>query len=238
MECPKCHAVVAREQVAAGLARCQWCDHVWTLEPSDLSALALKWAEEKRNPPVGTPGRRARGLARIPPAGVEVEEAPDGVTLRIPWVQGAGMVTHAIFIGLTLGFGGVVVGGTLNGEILDNPGGFLVALFTLCAFAVGYAYVLVNATVVIIRPMGVEVSHGPLPSYLDSDVNVSLARLGSLRVEETLMSVHRGRQMVRHYSLWAGRTRLLRKFSEEEVVTYVAEVIADTVDTAVEIRSY
>lgn len=100
--------------------------------------------------------------------------------------------------------------------------------------------VQVRETEVHIRPrQGVEVRHGPLPSPQDPRVVVGNARLARLdvRAEQTYTSVRGHRQTVTHYTLRAGSTVLMRKFSERSVVEYVAHLIAATVETPVEVRS-
>ncbi len=72
-----------------------------------------------------------------------------------------------------------------------------------------------------------------LPSFLDSDVQLDPADLSRLQVREIVSTVRF--RVYRHYTLTAGSTVLMRKFTDEARVAYAARRIADIVDRPVEV---
>lgn len=225
MKCPACQAAVHHRQIQDGLARCQWCNHVWDTATDPRGAAA---APPPNVPTVPLEPVRSVWSPERPPAGAQVLQHDDEVTLRLPWRRGPGVVGHGMYLTLT--------GMVMAGWVVEGPSPLLLLLSPV---ALLYLYVLVNRTLVEITVDGVVVSHGPLPSPLDRTVVLPVRKLGHLRVEETFMATgdrHSLRsRTVSNYSLMAGDERLMRKFASEEVVRYVAEAIADTVDGSVRI---
>ncbi|MEZ4323098.1 MAG: hypothetical protein R3F61_36870 [Myxococcota bacterium] len=232
MTCPKCGAALNPNLVTSGLGRCQWCDHIWevggdaAIPESQRPSVPTATLDPPRgaSPEVAAPVGRVR-YRPVLPDGMHLDETVDGVVVRIPWRMQAGVVVHLFFWAVGACFFAPLFGFyTMRGY----------EVFFAAAFLVVYAYLLVNTTEVRIRPDGIQVRHGPLPSLQDKSVDLAASRLALLDVRAEAM-YHRG-QKTTHYSLWAGQTLVLRKFAEESTVDYVAHVIADVVRTPVEIR--
>lgn len=238
-KCPKCSAALSSDQVVGGVARCQWCNEVWEPDgapvssgpassPASRVASASGSAPRTSAPPepAAVPRQRSaeRAIARREdwrPYGVGRVEDGDVVVLQVSWLADAPKVFLVLSSACVLGFGAwlVSVGGLLG------PGSLvlLVLLYMI-------AQLVVNRSVVRVGSEEVEVWHGPLPTLFDRSVTLPTTGLSRVAIVETTQ--HRrlssDSQTDTYYSLKANDQVLLRKFSNEETVRYVASVIADT----------
>jgi hypothetical protein len=146
----------------------------------------------------------------------------NGLELTLPWRDDVHALGHLFQIFLVVAFGMMASRADSLGA-----GAFLVGL----ALMVGYSwvYTMVNRTTVWIGPGGVEVSHGPLPSF-SFGASYRAEQLRPVSVQAVVKGFGRSRRTV--YELHAGRTgtQVLGDWNHREPIAFVRDCIVAVID--------
>ncbi len=141
-------------------------------------------------------------MARPQPDDADGWDARDGVELELPWGAHGGVGIH-VFAAVGLLF--------LNSGIFAFP---FAALSLACWF-----YLLRNGTFIRLDSAGMTLANGPLPTPWESDVRLTPAQVGRLRVEER--EVWTGRYHMVYFDLMLDHKTLLRGWRDPNKLEYV-----------------
>jgi len=139
-----------------------------------------------------------------PPFGVSARQVADGVELRLPWrtnLNGPGVVLSLLFTGVVAAIGTVA----------------WPAIVVAAWLAYNTLYNLVNRTVVRVDGAGLDIVHGPLPSF-ERPVRIPWVQVGPLTIDAKRAV---GQDRVDYYVLRAGSAVLLNRWNHEETLAYV-----------------
>jgi hypothetical protein len=208
--CPECQTVVAPGRIQGGVAQCPRCETIFEIDAAEAATGPSPRASRPQQP-------KKKLQLPIPPTSVVVEPHSHGVEIRIPWKHQVSGWVHLILFGLLV----FAVIGVVQGESLL----FGVVLFTLALF--GWGTMVFNTTTVLVARRGIEISHGPIPTWLPS-IQKPSSSLRGLRVNrrmKTYYTRYGGRRTYWVYDLENHGTPLLKNWGEGTSLEYVKECI-------------
>ncbi len=205
--CPDCQTVVSASRIQSGVAQCPRCDHVFEV-PDAPDAGATRTPQASERPKLQLP---------IPPTSVVVNPHSHGVEIRIPWKHLVSGWVHLVLFFIVLA--------TLFAAVARDEGPFLLLLVPVVLY--GWLTMVLNSTTILVAKRGIEISHGPIPTW-HGTVQKSASSLRGLRVErerKVSYSRHGGRREYFVYHLDANGGRLLKHWPDALAPEYVKECI-------------
>jgi len=173
-------------------------------------------AQTAEPPPLPAPEH----LRHLPaaPSGAYITHHGNGLEVRLPWRSDLNIGGHI----LQLAFVGFFGYAATDAESLAVIG-ILLALTTLMLYT--WVYFLFNSTTVLIGPRGIEVSHGPLPSFsFGADYSMNQLRPLSVQTVEKGLS-YRSRRTVYELHAGPGGTKVLSDWNHRAPVAFVRDCI-------------
>ncbi len=157
-----------------------------------------------------------------PPSGVFVRKHAHGLELVHPWRQDNNALGNLLQLGIVafLVFGGLQDGSSWFAFVMAAP------------LAYSWLYTMLNHTTVLIAPGGVEVVHGPLPSFSFGTTLAGHQLRGRLHIQEVERRAGRGRTYRVYHLETLGGDTLLKEWNHRESLDYVRYCIEQVVPSA------
>jgi len=210
LDCPHCGAVIPSDTAIDGVAQCAACSEVFELPPA-----------------VDVPERTA-GSALDPvfvpsaPSGATIRSHEHGLEITLPWRADINAGGHL----LQLFFVGVFVYAGLTSTGLAAAGGWALAVW----MAYSWLYMTLNHTTVLIGRKGVEIAHGPLPSFSFGG-SFSARELRSVQVEKVVKGFsYKSRRTVYELHAPLAAKRLLGDWNTRTSLDFVRDCIEAVVE--------
>jgi len=206
IDCPSCGGGVPADATIGSVAQCPACETLFdvqaqtdTAEPSPAAPKTVRYLP-------------------VAPDGVFITPHGNGLELRLPWNVDLNIGGHLLQLGTICLF----IYPALHADSLAVSG-VLLAFAALMLYT--WVYFLCNSTTVLVGPRGIEVSHGPLPSFsFGGTYSMNQLRPLSVQTVEKGLS-YRSRRTVYELHAGPGGTKILSDWNHRAPIAFVRDCI-------------